>query len=163
MRDQDAVAKTVLAAPQRKSRWRRNLRISLMLVATHALVWGIGRGQGWWTTRAVEEKADHLLKDGQVSKDLLLRFEARRLLGQAQDALDARNFGIAQQQVQLASRLLASSHPSTELSPLSESLAKYQPVVTQDLAGQRQQIATWIGQLDAQLPPLQLPPSVTDR
>ena len=86
-----------------------------------------------------------------------MRFEARRRLEQAQDALDARNFGIAQRQVQLASQLLLASHPSSELSPLSDALAKYRPVVTDDLAGQHQQLASWIGQLDVQLPQQQQP------
>jgi hypothetical protein len=152
MREQDAVAKTVLVAPKRSSRWRRTARISLLLLATHALMWGIGRGQGWWATRAVEEKSERAAKELESSRDLLLRFEARRLLGKAQDALDARNFGIAQQQVQSASQLLGASHPTAAFSPLVDALVKYQAVVTEDLGGQRQQLAGWIVQLDAQLP-----------
>ena len=152
MRGIDAEAKTILATPQRRSRWRRILRISLLLLVTHAGVWGIGWFQGWWAKRAVEEKAERIAKDLRDTKDTVLRFEARRALGQAQDALDARNFGIAQQQVQLASHLLGASHPSAELTSLSDLLAKYQPVVTQDLAGQHQQLAGWLGQLDAQIP-----------
>ncbi len=157
MRDQDAVAKTVLVGPKRSSRWRRTIRITVLLLATHALVWGIGRTQGYFATRAVEDKSERISKELESSRDLLLRFEARRLLGRAQDALDARNFGIAQQQVRLASQLLGASHPTAAVSPLVDALVKYQPVVTEDLGGQHQQLAGWIGQLDAQLPQVQHP------
>ncbi len=153
MRDQDAaVAKTVLVAPKRSSRWRRVIRISLLLLATHALMWGTGRAQGYFATRAVEDKGDRLAKDLESSRDLLLRFEARRLLGKAEAALDARNFGIARQQVQLSSQFLGASHPTAAMSPLVDALGKYQPVVTEDLGGQHQQLAGWVVQLDAQLP-----------
>jgi hypothetical protein len=151
MRDQDAVAKTVLVAPKRSSRWRRTIRISLLLLASYALMWGIGRGQGYLATRAVEDKSERTFKELESSRDRLLRFEARRLLGRAEDALDARNFGIAQQQVRLASQLLAASHPTAEISPLVDALGKYQTVVSEDLGGQHQQLAGWMGQLDAQL------------
>ena len=40
MRDHDAAAKTMLAAPERLSRWRRVLRISMLLLVTHAATWG---------------------------------------------------------------------------------------------------------------------------
>jgi len=152
MREVDADAKTLLATPQRPSRWRRVLRISLMLVGTHLLAWGVGRAQGWWTTRSVEEKADRVSKALTQSNDLLLRFEAWRSVERAQAALEARNFGIAQEQVLLASRALSASHPPPELAPLTDALSKYQPVVTQDLAGQHQQLSAWLAQIDAHLP-----------
>ncbi len=152
MRDNDAQAKTILATPQRPSRWRRVLRISLLLIVTHGAAWGIGRGQGWWATRAVEDKADNLSNSLQGSKDVLMRFEALRLLERANQSLESTNFGTAQQQVQEASRLLGSSHPPPEFASLSDALTKYQPVVTMDLAGQRQQLSGWVGQLDAQIP-----------
>jgi len=108
--------------------------------------------QGWWATRAAEAKTERLSTEMIAVKETVLRLEARRLLGQAQDSLDARNFGTAQQQVQQASRLLGASHPPPDLSSLAEALTKYQPVIAQDLAGQHQQLAGWIGQLDAQVP-----------
>lgn len=152
MNDSNAEAKTVLAVPRRASRWRRVLRISFLMLLTHVAAWGVGRGQGWLATGAVEKNLDRTLTDSQALKDLLIRFEALRRLGRAQEALDARNFGIAQAQVQLACRMIRASHPTAELSSLSGALAEYQPAVTQDLAGQHQQLAGWIGQLDALLP-----------
>ena len=152
MRDTDAEAKTILATPQRRpSRWRHVLRISLLLLASHGVAWGIGRAEGWWATRTVEEKADGLAKSLRDSKDLLLRFEALRLLSQASKSLEATNFGIAQQQVQEATRLLDASHPPQELVSLVATLGKYHPVVTENLAEQRQQLSGWLSQLDAQI------------
>jgi hypothetical protein len=152
MRDHDAEAKTLVATPRPRSRWPRVVGISLLLMVTHATAWGIGRMQGWWATRAAEAKTERLSTEMIAVKETVLRLEARRLLGQAQDSLDARNFGTAQQQVQQASRLLGASHPPPDLSSLAEALTKYQPVIAQDLAGQHQQLAGWIGQLDAQVP-----------
>jgi len=152
MRETDAEAKTILATPPKPSRFKRVTRISLILIGTHVLAWAIGRGQGFWATRAVEEKADRISIELSQSRDLVLRFEARRSLERARAALDARNFGIAQEQVNLASRALTASHPQAELLSLADALSKYQPVVTDDLAGQHQQLSTWLGQLDTALP-----------
>ena len=152
MREVDTAAKTMLATPQKPPRWRRVLRISLILIGTHLFAYGVGRAQGWWATRSAEEKLERTSNELTRSHDLVLRFEARRWLERAEAALDARNFGIAQEQVALASRALNASHPQPELSALAEALSKYQPVVTLDLAGQHQQLAAWLGQLDNQLP-----------
>jgi hypothetical protein len=148
----DAEAKTLIATPSKASRFRRVLRISLALVGTHALAWAIGRGQGWWETRAVRDKCERIAYELTETRDLVLRFEARRSLESAQTALDARNFGIAQEQVLEASRLLKVAHPPADLLMLSDALSKFQPVVTENLAGQHQQIAAWLAQLDAALP-----------
>jgi len=154
----DSQAKTLVATPPKPSRWRRVLRISLILLGSHALAWGVGRAQGWWETRAEQEKGELTTKELGQSRDLVLRFEARRSLEQAQTALDARNFGIAKELVDQAARLLGASHPPADLSTLIDAVSKYQPAVTDNLAEQHQQLAQWLGQIDNQLPRQKLSP-----
>lgn len=152
MANVDAEAKTILATPRKASHFRRTLRIALILIGTHVLVWAAGRGQGWWATRIVEEKVERVSSELSQARDLVLRFEARRSLERAQTALDARNFGIAQEQVLAASRLVKASHPTAELATLTDALSRYQPQVTENLAAQHQQLDAWLAQLDASIP-----------
>ena len=154
MSNRDAAEKTMPATPARRSGVSRVFRISLTLLVTHAMAWGAGRGQGWWDARALEQRLLRAGKDAQTTRDSLMRYEARRQLDLARDALDARNFGIAQERVHRAVVLLSESHPVSELLQLSATAGKYQPEITQDIAGQRQQLAAWLGQLDSMLPEL---------
>jgi len=148
----DVEAKTMSATPPKTSRFRRGLRISLLVILTHALAWAIGRGQGYFATRAVEEESERASTALRHSRDVVLRFEAERAIELAEAALDARNFGIAEAQVARATRLLGASHPPAELANLVDALSKYQPVVTENPSEQHQQLATWRAQMDTALP-----------
>lgn len=159
----DVEAKTMSATPPKTSRFRRGLRISLLLVVTHALAWAIGRGQGYFATRAVEEERERTSTALRQSRDVVLRFEAERAIELAEAALDAHNFGIAEEQVARATRLLGASHPPAELANLVDALSKYQPVVTENPGEQHQRLATWRAQMDTALPQQEAEAPATSR
>ncbi len=148
----DVDARTMIATPAKPSRFRRTLRLSIILLGTHALAWGVGRAQGWWATRTAEERSASIANELTHCSDLVLRFEARRSLESARAALDAHNFGIAQEKVTDAARLLKASHAPAEFTTLAEAMSKYQSSVTENLGGQQEQIGAWLAQLDGALP-----------
>ncbi len=88
-------------------------------------------------------------------KALVDQLEARRRLHMALLAMDQRNFGIADQHMQAAAKLLARSKPAagTDLDKLRGEVASFKLVATEDLAGQRQKILDMVHRFDELVPP----------
>lgn len=74
--------------------------------------------------------------------------EARRQLDLAVEALDARNFGIAEQLVKKSARWLVSAPVEGPAAALAKTLESYRLTATEDVGAQRKQLNDWIGQLD---------------
>jgi hypothetical protein len=74
--------------------------------------------------------------------------EARRSLDQAVAALDARNFGIAQQRLKDASEKISAAQPAGRLMGLAKGLEDYRLVATDDLGAQRQQLTGYLAEFD---------------
>lgn len=89
-----------------------------------------------------------LSKQLESEKRHCLALEARRSLDQAVVALDARNFGIAEKQVQKASHWLVAAHAEPRLAELAKTLETFHLVATEDLGPQRKQLADWVVLVD---------------
>lgn len=89
-----------------------------------------------------------LSKQLESEKQHCLTLEARRSLDQAVVALDARNFGIAEKQVQKASHWLVAAHAEARLAELAKTLETFHLVATEDLGPQRKQLADWVVLID---------------
>ena len=146
---------------------RKTLVIStLVALGSVGVAYGVGRLQGTVEVRRVEAKAATDVKqEGEETNKLrtelastrmkLLRLEARRELHKALLALDQRNFGIAQQHVELSGKLLDSSHPSDgELARLAKAIAGKKLIATEDLAAQRRELLAWANRFDELVAPI---------
>ena len=94
-------------------------------------------------TQCTEQSARHL----RTSRML----EARRNLDQALAALDARNFGIAEELVKKSARWLAAASTEAPSGELAKTVESYRFVASEDVGAQRKQLIDWIGQLDPQV------------
>ncbi len=88
-------------------------------------------------------------------KSLVDQLEARRRLHLALLAMDQRNFGIADQHMRAAAKLLGESQPAagSDLSKLQQKVQSFKLVATEDLAGQRQKILDMVHSFDELVPP----------
>jgi hypothetical protein len=96
----------------------------------------------------LQSNQERLTKALEAEKRLSLTLEARRNLDQAITALDARNFGIAEQQIKKAARLLAAAGAQAKLGELTQAFASFRLVATEDLGPQRKQLVDWVSQID---------------
>lgn len=147
-----------MAAASGVPAWKRVLVLGLIGVSSIALAYGIGRLQGLSDAREAMERAENL--EARVA-----HLEARRSLDRSLRALDARNFGIAQEHLDAASTLLQSStaEPVPELAALMEEVAGAQIVAAGDFGPQRQRLQGLIDRFDRIVPrpeadPASLPP-----
>jgi hypothetical protein len=148
------------AAPPMPQRRAKGLLIGIgigLLVTLGA--YGFGRFQGLRATNQAEQRVGAAeqkaagLETALASKQAdLLRFEARRKLHLASIALDDRNFGIAQQHVAAAGRLLTKSGTA---GGLAMELSNAKLVVTEDVGVQRGRVLAWARKLDAALPAIE--------
>jgi len=88
-------------------------------------------------------------------KAIVKQLEARRRLHMALLALDQRNFGIADQHMHAAAKLLGESQPAagSDLAKLQQKIQSFKLVATEDLAGQRQKILDMAHSFDDLVPP----------
>lgn len=138
-------------------------RISLWMLLVLAVVgasYGFGR---WQTSKAIDlargeteqvSQAKAALEQAVLSeRDSVKRLEARRHLHLTLLALDQRNFGIAQEHIQQAGRLLL-GRSSGDLETMRASLATLRLLATEDLESQRNRLLELIRRFDTAVPPV---------
>jgi hypothetical protein len=138
----------------------------LVSVGCIALAYGVGRLQqavhvsdveakAAEATKRSEAKARTLEGDLAASRQKLLRLEASRQLYLSLVALDQRNFGIAQEHIQKASKLLVQSGPPQggALAQLAKKMVDSNFVATENISAQRDQVLRWANTLVALVPP----------
>lgn len=145
------------------SSWSRKLKRLAFVVIGAIVGLGAAYGFGWWQAsrlidqergekeRAVQAKA-MLEQKLSSERDALQRLESRRQLHLSLLALDQRNFGIAQEHIEKAVRLLA-GRSSGDLEALRASLAELRLLATEDLADQRVRLIEVIRRFDRAVPP----------
>lgn len=138
--------------PARKSRVKRVLIGLGASVATLAAAYGFGRFQTSERIDAAEAAASAKAAQLSAEHTTALRLEARRKLHLALIALDARNFGIGQEQLSAAASLLAATHPDGELDKLNKEIAAYQLKATENVGAERDAINDWIRRFDDAVP-----------
>lgn len=146
----------------RPSRTKRYLQFTAL---TLAALGGCFVG-GWWIGRSELTKLQAQGESDRAAAKLTLAqcteqsarhqrtsrmLEARRNLDQALAALDARNFGIAEQLVKKAARWLAAASAEGPSGELAKTLEAYRFVASEDVGAQRKQLIDWIGQLEPQI------------
>jgi hypothetical protein len=138
----------------------------LVSVVCVALAYGAGRIQGAVHVSKVEAKAAEATSKNEskaraletklaASRQKLVQLEASRQLYVSLIALDQRNFGIAQEHIQKASKLLVQSGPPPggALAQLAKALGESNLVATENISAQRDQILRWASALLALVPP----------
>lgn len=145
-----------------KARTRKFLRVlALIVVATGACYLagylhgrsGVNQLRAQLDTdhAAARNQSEQLERQLSEAKRQILALDARRSLDQAVTAIDARNFGIAEQQLKQAGIWLRTSNPGTPAGELGATLEKFHFTATEDLGPQRRQLVEWIAQLDQRI------------
>jgi hypothetical protein len=98
--------------------------------------------------RAARASLESLTEQLRSEQRMSLMLAARRNLDQSVTALDARNFGIAEQQVKRAARWLVAARPEPRLAELARMFETFRLVATEDLGPQRKQLVEWVNQFD---------------
>lgn len=152
------------AAPAAKSSTLKKALIGAGVgLFTLLAAYGVGRMQGTQTAKQAEKRAEEAAAERQQTKETLAgeqarveRLEARRRIHLALLALDDRNFGIAQEHVSAAAKLLEKSAPQadSELAKLATELSTEKLVATEDVGVQRRKLIGWARRLDEAMPPL---------
>ena len=129
------------------------------------VAYGVGRIQGCSQVQQAEEKAQEAESAKQSATSKLenqleqtrrrvVLLEGRRYLHLALLAMDKRNFGIAQNHLQNASKLLdKGAEEGSEQAKLQDRIEKLTLVATEDFAAQRQKVLDVIEALDTLVPP----------
>lgn len=147
---------------------KRPSRASRYLLVTALVLTALGScfAGGWWLGRSEVTKLQAQGESDRAAAQLTLTqcteqsgryqraarlLDARRSLDQAVAALDARNFGIAEQLVKKAAHSLNAASAEGVSSELAKTLESYRFVATEDVGAQRKQLIDWIGQLDPQI------------
>lgn len=144
------------------SRFKRYLGITgLVLIALggcYLAGWLQGRKevgglQAQLTTahKEAETKQDECARQLVAGQRTIHTLEARRELDQSLSALDARNFGIAEQQIKKAAKRLVATRAEGATAEVAKALEAYRLTATEDLGPQRKQLVDWIAQIDSQL------------
>lgn len=148
-------------SPARKKAQRVLIVLALFVLAL-AVAYTVGRVQTASHVTEAKQKVQQIDKSQKQTrsqldseKALVDRLEARRRLHLALLAMDQRNFGIADQHMHVAARLLARSKPAagSDLAKLQHRVAAFKLVATEDLAGQRQKILDLVHRFDELVPP----------
>lgn len=133
--------------------------IALFVLAL-AVAYTVGRVQTASHITAAKHQVEQIGKSQKQTKSqldsekaLVDQLEARRRLHMALLAMDQRNFGIADQDMNAAAKLLARSKPAGDLAKLQQQVAGFKLVATEDLAGQRQKILDMVHRFDQLVPP----------
>ena len=135
------------------------LGIAGFLVALGA-AYGVGRLQGLSEVRGAdartvqaEQKRQAADAELKLEQQKVSRLRARLHLHLAVLALDERNFGIAQSEIEQTGRQLAEAGAGDkpELSKIATQLQAHKLIATEDLGAQRQKLLAWARALDAHL------------
>jgi hypothetical protein len=101
--------------------------------------------------KEAEAKQDECARQLTAEQRTIHTLEARRNLDQSLSALDARNFGIAEQQIKKAAKRLVAARAEGATAEVAKALEAYRLTATEDLGPQRKQLVDWISQIDSQL------------
>lgn len=147
--------------PQKNKRIKFYLTWSGIAVLSYATIFAVGYFRGREELSTVTAKLDQVTKSREAArKDVeaqhirVQRLEARRYIDQALAALDARNFGIAQQRLTEAEKALTKTHVAGKLLEVSKSLESFRVVATEDLGKQRQKLLELVSTFDQAYPAL---------
>jgi hypothetical protein len=144
---------------ERRSRFKRPLvfaSILCVLLGTSYLL-GYFRGRAALTNLAAQLDSERrsaqatqlkLSTELGTARRLSLLLDARRSVDQAITALEGRNFGVAEQRLKNAAKLLHLGEDSAAVKNLAKAFETYHFVATEDLGTQRRQLVDWVNQLD---------------
>lgn len=141
-----------------KSKLKRVAIQAALALAALGAAYGVGRLQTAQKIDAAEKQTEQVRQAELAAQRALLeernatkKLEARRQLSLALVALDRRNFGIAQEELAEAARLLA-GHSSGELEAVRAGIAATRLVATEDLETQRGKILDFVRRFDGAVP-----------
>jgi hypothetical protein len=126
------------------------LGMAAFIVAVGA-AYGIGRFQLATQVRDAEGRTQEVEQKLRAEQQKVTSLEARRHLHLSLLAVDERNFGIAQKELEEAARLLGQSTSKPEHSKLAAEIQRHKIIATEDLGAQRQKLLAWTRALDALL------------
>lgn len=156
--DQAQSQKTRTVSAAAPSRFRKPVGTAIVIAVTLGACYLLGflhggSGKPTLETQVRESHRNLLTCTTQLEneKHHSLALEARRSLDQAITALDARNFGIAEQRVRSAGRNLVSASAEARLAELAKTFESFRLVATEDLGPQRKQLADWVTLVDQAL------------
>jgi hypothetical protein len=144
---------TAPAVAGANSRFKRALIVLAAMVASAGIAYLVGRLQTAGLIHTAEAQTQQAVEAKSSAERALLRLEARRRLHLCVVALDQRNFGIAEQHLSLAARLLASSKPEGELEALRARIAGLKLPATDNVGEERKQVLDFAAKLDELVPP----------
>lgn len=135
--------------------------IVLLLIG---IAYGVGRFQTHSAVGTAEENARSVTEESQrkdaalaEQRQAVARLEARRRLHLAVIAMDERNFGTAQQHLDVAGKILNESAKGTPVGELAKPILTNRLHATEDLGAQRQQVLQWVKRFDTLAPPAAAP------
>lgn len=141
-----------------KTKLKRGAVWTVAGLAALGAAYGAGRLQTSQKIDAAREETAGVTRAKQATEQTLTeerskvhRLEARRQVHLALLALEKRNFGIAQEHLERAAKLLA-GHVSGELESVRASLASFKLLATEDLEAQRGRLLEVTRRFDAALP-----------
>ena len=128
------------------------IALAVVLTAT-GIAYLVGRLQTAERIDAAKAETREALEAKAGAERTLLRLEARRRLHLAIMALDRRNFGIAEQHLTAAARLLESSKPEGELEALRNGIAARRLRASDNASDEQKQVRDFAAKLDELVPP----------
>lgn len=153
MPTQDQVDSTI--SPQEPaqgpSKAKRILLGAAAFILSVAIAYGIGRFQLAGQVRDAEMRTQDAEQKLRSERHLVTSLQARRHLHLALLAVDERNFGIAQKELEEAGRLLAQASDKPEHAKIAADIQRQKLIATEDLGAQRQKLLAWTRALDALL------------
>jgi hypothetical protein len=140
----------LLTIPRRLKLWLVGIVSGTLAVA---IAFGLGFYRGRTEVEDLKKQQETALANMRAGESKVAKLEARRRLHLAIVAVDDRNFGIAQRELEEAAKALAASHPAagSEIEKLKTQLSSAKLVATEDLGVQRLRILAWANALDKQL------------
>lgn len=133
------------------SKAKRILLGTAAFVVAVAAAYGIGRFQLATQVRDAEARTQEVEQKLRAEQQKVTSLEARRHLHLSLLAMDERNFGIAQKELEQAARLLGQTADKPEHSKLAAEVQRHKIIATEDLGAQRQKVLAWTRALDALL------------
>ncbi|HEY6557488.1 MAG TPA: hypothetical protein VI072_09445 [Polyangiaceae bacterium] len=124
--------------------------MAAFIVAVGA-AYGIGRFQLATQLRDAEGRTQEVEQKLRTEQQRITALEARRHLHLSLLALDERNFGIGQKELEEAARLLGQPTNQPEHSKLAAEIQRHRIIASEDLGAQRQKLLAWTRALDALL------------
>jgi hypothetical protein len=153
MRTQDRVDSTI--SPQEPARGpskaKRILLGAAAFILSVGVAYGVGRFQLASQVRDAEARTQAAEEKLRSEQQKVTSLQARRHLHLALLAVDERNFGIAQKELEQAGRLLGGASAQPEHAKLAADIQRHKLIATEDLGAQRQKLLALTRALDALL------------